>query len=58
MQALADRPGVHVLDIGGRIEADATRYPRSDGLHLDDPDGAVNAVVDLIAPYVVVDTGT
>ena len=58
VQALADRPGVHVLDIGGRIEADATRYPRSDGLHLDDPDGAVNAVVDLLAPNVVVDTGT
>ena len=50
VQALADRPGVHVLDIGGRIEADATRYPRSDGLHLDDPDGAVKCAVHGITP--------
>lgn len=49
---LATRDGVHVLDVGPVIDADPDRYPRSDGLHLDEPDGAINFVVDLLAPVV------
>ncbi len=53
---LAQREGVFVVDVGRRIEADAERYPRTDGLHLDEPDGAINVVVDLIAPAVTFGT--
>ena len=55
---LAERDDVHVFDVGGPIDADPDRYPRSDGLHLDDPEGTVNVIVDLIAPAVVVDVGS
>lgn len=51
LDTLADaNPSVHVLDVGRAIERDPVRYVRSDGLHLDWETGAVNVVVDLIAP--------
>ncbi|MEO0492750.1 MAG: acyltransferase family protein [Actinomycetota bacterium] len=49
---LAAHTHVDVLDVGDRIQDDAERYPRSDGLHLDETTGAIHAVVDLIAPSV------
>ncbi len=41
---------VELLEVGSFIEADPDRYPRSDDLHLDSDVGAVNVVVDLVAP--------
>jgi len=52
---LANDENVNVLDIGERIEDNPNRYPRSDGLHLDEATGAVHVVVDLIAPAVAFD---
>lgn len=50
LELAADHPTVRVLDLGPAIEADPQRYPRPDGLHLDWETGAVNFVVDLLAP--------
>ena len=49
---LGEHDNVHVLDIGDRIQADPDRYPRSDGLHLDETTGAVHMVVDFVDPAV------
>lgn len=45
-------PHVYVLDVGPVIDADAERFPRSDGLHLDAETAAVNLFVELVAPAV------
>lgn len=50
---LDEHPHVHLLDIGDRIQADPDRYPRSDGLHLDETTGAVHLIVDFVDPAVV-----
>jgi hypothetical protein len=41
---------VYVIEFGAAVDGDLERYSRADGLHLDTDTGAVNAVVDLIAP--------
>jgi Acyltransferase family len=41
---------VYVIEFGAAVDGDPERYSREDGLHLDTDTGAVNAVVDLIAP--------
>lgn len=52
LSELGEHDNVHVLDIGNRIQADPDRYPRSDGLHLDETTGAVHMVVDFVDPAV------
>jgi len=47
----ADNNNVHLIDLGSAVDSDPDRYPREDGIHLDADTGAINAVVDLIAPF-------
>ncbi len=48
--AARHEPGLVVVDIGAAVAADPARYPRDDGVHFSNGEGAVAVVVDLLAP--------
>jgi hypothetical protein len=56
VEQIAERhDNVDLVHVGEAVDADADRYPRSDSLHLDNDTGAVNVVLDLVAPALRID---
>jgi len=53
----ATNANVVVVDTGPVVESNPERYVRSDGLHLDSDTGAVNFIVDLVAPLILFANG-
>jgi len=56
VEQIAERhDNVHLVHVGEAVDSDADRYPRADSLHLDHDTGAVNVVLDLVAPAFRID---